>query len=93
MARPRAALTLNDLAATRTPAPAPVKGAQGVAGKGKRSVGGDDRTRRGQTLRLEPEAWRQLKMLAIEQGTTSHDLLIQAVNLLFDHYNRPTIAG
>jgi hypothetical protein len=33
------------------------------------------------------------KMLAIEQGTTSRDLLIQAVNLLFDHYNRPTIAG
>ncbi len=45
------------------------------------------------TLRLEPEAWRQIKMLAIEQGTTSHDLLIQAVNLLFDHYNRLTIAG
>ncbi len=27
------------------------------------------------------------------QGTTSHDLPIQAANLLFDHYNRPTIAG
>jgi hypothetical protein len=94
MARPRAALTLDDLAATRTPpAPAPAKGGQGAAGNGKRSAGGDDRSRRGQTLRLEPEAWRQLKMLAIEQGTTSHDLLIQAVNLLFDHYNRPTIAG
>ena len=94
MARPRAALTLDDLAATRTPpAPAPAKGAQGAASKGQRFAGGDDRTRRGQTLRLEPEAWRQLKMLAIEQGTTSHDLLIQAVNLMFDHYNRPTIAG
>ena len=90
MARPRAPLTLNDLAATRTPpALAPAKGAQGVAGKGKRAAGGEDRTRRGQTLRLEPEAWRQLKMLAIKQGTTSHDRLIQ----LFDHYNRPTIAG
>ena len=32
-------------------------------------------------------------MLAIEQGTTTRVLLIQAVNLLFDHYNRPTIAG
>ena len=89
MVRPRAALTRDDLAATRTPA----KAGQDAVGKGKRSCGGDDRTRRGQTLRLEPEAWRQLKMLAIEQGTTSHDLLIQAVNLLFDHYNRPTIAG
>ena len=32
-------------------------------------------------------------MLAIAEGKTSHDLLIEAVNLLFDHYNRPTIAG
>ncbi len=79
MAR-RAALTLNDLAATRSaPAAAVSKDAS--------------RERRGQTLRLEPEAWRQLKMLAIVEGKTSHDLLIEAVNLLFDHYNRPTIAG
>lgn len=49
--------------------------------------------RRGQTLRLEPKAWKQLNMLAIEQGTTSHDLLIQAMNMLFDQYNRPSIAG
>jgi len=79
MAR-RAALTLDDLAATRSaPAAAATKEAS--------------RARRGQTLRLEPEAWKQLKMLAIAEGKTSHDLLIEAVNLLFDHYNRPTIAG
>jgi len=79
MAR-RAALTLDDLAATRSaPAATTTKEAS--------------RARRGQTLRLEPEAWKQLKMLAIAEGKTSHDLLIEAVNLLFDHYNRPTIAG
>jgi len=79
MAR-RAALTLDDLAATRSaPAAAATKEAS--------------RARRGQTLRLDPEAWKQLKMLAIAEGKTSHDLLIEAVNLLFDHYNRPTIAG
>lgn len=84
MARPRAALTLNEMTATRgSPVTAP---AQATAVK-------DTRARRGQTLRLEPEAWRQLKMLAITEGKTSHDLLIEAVNLLFDHYNRPTIAG
>ena len=84
MARPRAALTLNEMTATRgMPAPARV---EAVTVK-------DARARRGQTLRLEPEAWRQLKMLAIDEGKTSHDLLIEAVNLLFDHYNRPTIAG
>jgi hypothetical protein len=84
MARPRAALTLTDLAAKRgSPTPARAQAAQTK----------DPRGRRGQTLRLEPEAWRQLKMLAIAEGKTSHDLLIEAVNLLFDHYNRPTIAG
>jgi len=83
MARPRAALTLTDLTAKRdASASAPAQ----TATK-------DTRLRRGQTLRLEPEAWRQLKMLAITEGKTSHELLIEAVNLLFDHYNRPTIAG
>jgi len=84
MARPRATLTLTDLTAKRgasASAPAQVAPVK------------DMRARRGQTLRLEPEAWRQLKMLAIAEGKTSHDLLIEAVNLLFDHYNRPTIAG
>ena len=92
MARPRAALSLNDMTATRG---VPVSGEavarpdRGVQGTAVKNVRG----RRGQTLRLEPEAWRQLKMLAIEEGRTSHDLLIEAVNLLFDRYNRPTIAG
>ena len=52
-----------------------------------------DQVYRWTTLIAEPEAWRQLKLLAIAEGKTSHDLLIEAVNLLFDHYNRPTIAG
>jgi hypothetical protein len=53
----------------------------------------DDVARRGQTLRLKPAAWTQLKILAAEQGRTSHELLIEAVNLLFDQYGKPTIAG
>jgi hypothetical protein len=80
MAGSRAALKLDDLAARRgPPTPAP-------------QTNGED-TRRGQTLRLKPAAWQQLKILAIEQGKPSHDLLIEAVNLLFDHYGKPTIAG
>jgi hypothetical protein len=47
---------------------------------------------RGQTLRLSPEAWRQLKMLAVERGTTSHALLIEAVNSLFQKHGKPPIA-
>jgi hypothetical protein len=90
MAR-RARLNLDDLTVTRAaPAHAAPAAAEPAPG---RLTGGPKDARRGQTLRLEPEAWQQLKMLAIAEGKTSHDLLIEAVNLLFDHYNRPTIAG
>ena len=39
--------------------------------------------RRGQTLRLTPAAWRQLKLMTIEQERTAHDLLPEAVSDLF----------
>ncbi len=48
---------------------------------------------RGQTLPLKPAARAQLKVLAVEQGKPSHDLLIEPVNMLFDHYGNPVIAG
>jgi hypothetical protein len=48
--------------------------------------------KRGQTLRLSPEAWRQLKLLALERTTTSHALLIEAVNALFQKHGKPPIA-
>jgi hypothetical protein len=77
MAGTRAALKLDDLAARRGPPAVPANG---------------EDTRRGQTLRLKPAAWTQLKILAAEQGKPSHDLLLEAVNMLFDHYGKPTIA-
>lgn len=88
MAR-RPALTL----ASMTPARGPPGAEAGSAAPEPSRGTGTARERRGQTLRLEPEAWRQLKLLAIDEGKTSHDLLVEAVNLLFDRYNRPTIAG
>jgi hypothetical protein len=48
--------------------------------------------RKGQTLRLQPDAWKQLKLLAVERETTAHDLLIEAVNSLFEKYGKPKIA-
>jgi hypothetical protein len=48
--------------------------------------------RRGQTLRLNPEAWTQLKVLAAEQRATSHVLLVEAVNDLFRKHGKPPIA-
>ena len=48
--------------------------------------------RRGQTLRLSIEAWRQLKRLAVEEDKPAHDLLVEAVNALFTKHNLPPIA-
>ena len=48
--------------------------------------------RKGQTLRLTRDAWKQLKLLAIEHDRTAHDLLIEAVNDLFRKHGRPPIA-
>jgi hypothetical protein len=81
MAGTRARLNLATIK-TKREAPEAVRAAQD-----------DEVVRRGQTLRLKPAAWTQLKILAAEQGKTSHELLIEAVNLLFDHYGKPTIAG
>ena len=49
-------------------------------------------TRKGQTLRLTRDAWKQLKLLAIEHDRTAHDLLIEAVNDLFRKHGKPPIA-
>jgi hypothetical protein len=47
---------------------------------------------KGQTLRLRPEAWRQLKLLALERDTSAHALMIEAVNSLFQEYGKQPIA-
>ena len=48
--------------------------------------------RKGQTLRLTPDAWRQLKKLAMDKEVTSHAMLIEAVNDLFRKNDLPPIA-
>jgi hypothetical protein len=52
----------------------------------------DSQKRKGQTLRLEEGAWKQLKHLATDLGKPVHDLLIEAVNDLFKKYGKPPIA-
>ena len=47
---------------------------------------------KGQTLRLNLGAWRELKILAIEQGKPAHALLIEAVNDLFKKYGKEPLA-
>ncbi len=46
----------------------------------------------GQTLRLDPGAWEQLKVLAAKERKNAHDLLVEAVNMLFTHRGFPPIA-
>lgn len=59
----------------------------------KRAVGKTQRLK-GQTLRLLPETWLRLKLLAATLDTTrgtrvtQHDLLLEAVNDLFHKYRK-----
>ena len=44
------------------------------------------------SLRLSPEAWRQLKHLAIDQETSAHSLLLEGVNEVFKKHGKKPIA-
>ena len=61
-------------------------------------TGGNLRRLKAQTLRLPPETWLQLKLLAAtldaKRGTrvTQHDLLLEALDDLFHKY-RKQLAG
>ena len=47
---------------------------------------------KGMTLRLNLDAWKQLKSLAIDQGRTSHALLIDALNAYFKDNGKKPVA-
>ena len=47
---------------------------------------------KGQTLRLNMEAWRQLKILAVERALPAHALLVEAVNDLFRKHGKTPVA-
>jgi hypothetical protein len=77
----RAPLKLDALVTAKPGAVVPVRKAVDTA---------PDR-RRGQTLRLDLDAWKQLKRLAVDEETTSHTLLIEALNMLFKDRGLPPI--
>lgn len=66
-------------------APEPAPEAPAKAARAK-----DDR--KGMTLRLSPEAWKQLKHLAVETGKPAHDLIVDGVNAVFERHGKPMIA-
>lgn len=81
------------------PEPAPMQVAVPVEPQ-KAQMGSNTRHRRGtakdgrigQTLRLNPDAWEQLKVMAIKQRVNTHDLMVDAINDLFEKYDLPRIA-
>lgn len=48
--------------------------------------------RKGLTLRLNPAAWRQLRQLALDDERSAHDLLIEALNDLFEKRGKQRLA-
>jgi len=56
------------------------------------AVSAPDESTKGQTLRLNMAAWRELKVLAIEQGKPAHTLLVESVNDLFRKYGKEPLA-
>ncbi len=73
MAKPRAPLNLDAIKAAK-PGAAPARAA---------TPSPSPAGRKGMTLRLGPETWKQLKMLAVEENKTSHDLILEGLNLVF----------
>lgn len=68
-------------------APPPVKSRRR---KMVRGVAGDGRI--GQTLRLSPEAWEQLRVIAARERLSAHDLQIEGINAVFRRRGLPEIA-
>ncbi|MBB3900497.1 ribbon-helix-helix domain-containing protein [Roseococcus suduntuyensis] len=72
------------------PAPKSKRQRRGDNTRHRRGIASDGRI--GQTLRLHPEAWEQLKILTAKERVNAHDLLVEAVNDLFVKHGYPPIA-
>ena len=44
------------------------------------------------TMRLRQDAWKQIKIAAVERGTTARGLMIEALNDWFTKHGKPPIA-
>jgi hypothetical protein len=77
---------LSDDAAVTLSAPPPIATAEAAPEKKKPD------NRKGQTLRLSTAAWRQLKLIAMDENTSVHQLLVDAVDDAFRKRGKPLIA-
>lgn len=85
MSKRRPSLSLSNLK-SRKPTAEPKAG----PAPAKRKAADDGRI--GTTLRLTPEAWRQLKVLAADERKSSHELIVEGLNWLFQKRGLPPIA-
>ncbi len=44
------------------------------------------------TVRLNATAWRTIRALAVELDTTSHSLLLEGLNAMFQKHGKPPVA-
>lgn len=58
------------------------KTARAAAREGRRNV----------SAWVNEESWLQLRHMALENRTTTQDLVVEAMNLLFENYGKPPIA-
>lgn len=76
-----------------TPPPAPAEPtAMRPPGKERAYFAATRSGRKKVTVALEPEAHKQLKLLAVERGQTVENLLREAVSDMFRKYGKPPIA-
>lgn len=76
-------------AATLAEVPAPaVRDAE--ARPAKRGAQPDGR--KGILVRARPEAWKALKIVALDEGLTLQDLMVQAINDVLTKHGRPPVA-
>jgi hypothetical protein len=57
------------------------------------AVDGDtNNSRRGILVRVSPALWRELKLAAVDRGTTVQDLMLESINAMLVKSNHPPIA-
>ena len=63
-----------------------------MAAKRKSASAGDKKDFRALSLRLNVEAWKQLKHLATDQETSAHALILEGINLIFKKHGKRPLA-
>lgn len=44
------------------------------------------------TVRLNPTAWRTIRQLAVELDTSSHSIILEGLNAMFEKHGKPPVA-